>query len=282
LGAELLWQRVADKPVGQRPRIILVLGGGGARGLSHIGVLRVLEQEHIPVDQIIGVSVGALIGALYAAGLPVDKIEQMSREVGWSTLTDFSRFRVLKLILSEELLSTNRMEDYLDKSIGNKYFTDLKIPFTCIATDLRSGEKVVFKEGPVAFAARASATIPGLFKPVPYRQRSLVDGGLVDNLPTNLVAVGENDFVLAVLPQADEERDDVDTILKTLVRAVEIQKDVMMAERKRDADFLIEPRVGTVSIVDLNRSAECIEAGQLATRQAAVELKKKILQRMKP
>jgi hypothetical protein len=130
--------------------------------------------------------------------------------------------------------------------------------------------------------ARASATIPGLFKPVPYRQRSLVDGGLVDNLPTNLVAVGENDFVLAVLPQADEERDDVDTILKTLVRAVEIQKDVMMAERKRDADFLIEPRVGTVSIVDLNRSAECIEAGQLATRQAAVELKKKILQRMKP
>ncbi len=279
VAADILWDRIRREPVGKRPRVILVLGGGGARGLSHIGVLRVLEQERIPVDQIVGVSVGALIGALYAAGLSVDQIESMAQEIGWRNLTDFSRFRLLKLILTDELLSTNKMEAYLHKKLGGLYFHDLKIPFVCIATDIRTGEKVVFKEGPVAFAARASATIPGVFKPVPYRHRFLVDGGVVDNLPTNLIAVDDNDFVLAVLPKVQLEMKDADTVLKTLVRSVEIQKDTMMFERRKDADFMIEPNVGDVSMVELDRSQECIAAGLREARLQALELKKRLIQR---
>jgi NTE family protein len=281
MAANLLWEQVRNKPVGQRPRVILVLGGGGARGLSHIGVLRVLEQEHIPIDQIVGVSVGALIGALYASGLSVDQIESMVRDIGWTKLTDFSRFRLLKLILTDELLSTNRMEAYLDKKLGGLYFNDLKIPFICIATDIRTGEKVVFKEGPVAFAARASATIPGVFKPVPYRHRSLVDGGIVDNLPTNTVTIDNNDFVLAVLPKVESEQKEVTTVLKTLVRSVEIQKDAMMQTSKKDSDFLIEPNVGDVSMVELDRWRECVDAGLLETRVRAFELKKSLLEKVK-
>jgi NTE family protein len=279
LATNALWDQLRNKPVGERPRVILVLGGGGARGLSHIGVLRVLEQEHIPVDQIVGVSVGALIGALYASGLSVDQIESMAQDIGWKNLTDFSRFRLLKLILTDELLSTSKMEAYLDKKLGGLYFNDLKIPFVCIATDIRTGERVVFKEGPVAFAARASATIPGVFKPVPYRHRSLVDGGVVDNLPTNIITVDDNDFVLAVLPKVESEQKEVTTVLKTLVRSVEIQKDTMMQERKKDADFLIEPNVGDVSMVELDRYKECIDAGLLETRARVLALKKTLLQR---
>jgi NTE family protein len=279
MAADVLWDRLRTRPVGERPRVILVLGGGGARGLSHIGVLRVLEQEHIPVDQIVGVSVGALIGALYASGVSVNDIESMAQDIGWKNLTDFSRFRLLKLILTDELMSTSKMEAYLDKRLGGLYFNDLKIPFVCIATDIRTGEKVVFKEGSVAFAARASATIPGLFKPVPYRHRSLVDGGVVDNLPTNLVMVDNDDFVLAILPKVQSEQKEVTTVLKTLVRSVEIQKDTMMLERKKDADFMIEPNVGDVSMVELDRSHECIEAGLLEARSRVLELKKQLIMR---
>lgn len=279
MGSEILWEQLRTQPIGKRPRVILVLGGGGARGLSHIGVLRVLEQERIPVDQIVGVSVGALIGALYAAGLSVDQIESMAEETGWKNLTDFSKVRLLKLIMSDELLSTSKMEAYLNKKIGGLYFSDLKIPFVCLATDIRTGERVVFKEGPVAFAARASATIPGVFRPVPYRHRSLVDGGVVDNLPTNLVTIDDNDFVLGVLPKVQGESKEVTTVLKALVRSVEIQKDSMMTERRRHADFMIEPNVGDTSMVDLNRWKFCVEAGLIETRRQGLALKKMLLKR---
>ncbi len=110
MATELAWDKVHDWPIGKRPRIIVVLGGGGAKGLAHIGVLRALEEERIPIDQIVGVSVGALIGALYADGLPIAKIEDMAKHIGWHNLTDFSKIGMIKLILDDELLSTNRMQ----------------------------------------------------------------------------------------------------------------------------------------------------------------------------
>ncbi len=160
MNTEIKWDAVRKLPVPNRPKISVVLGGGGARGLAHIGVLRVLEEERIPIDEIVGVSVGAVIGGLYASGMPIDDIERMASDIGWDKLTDLSRLRVFRLIVHEDLLSTERMEQYLKLHIGDKYFSDLKIPFACVATDLRTGEKVVFKEGSVALAARTSATIP--------------------------------------------------------------------------------------------------------------------------
>jgi NTE family protein len=259
----------------------LVLGGGGARGLSHIGVLKVLEEERIPIDEIVGVSVGALIGALYAAGIPLSDIEKMAHEVGWDKLTDFSKISFLKLILSDELLSSEKMERYLNKQFGDKYFTDLKIPFTCVATDIRNGERVVFREGPVAIAARASATVPAIFKPVEYRQRLLVDGGLVDNLPTDEVNISqrENSIVVAVIPTATTKIGDSYSVFQSFLRSIDIQKDVILDVKKKSADFLIEPLVGDMGIADLNKGLESIESGTLATRLLALDLKKKILRK---
>jgi NTE family protein len=281
LATELLWKSFSQLKSGERPRVVLVLGGGGARGLSHIGVLKVLEEERIPIDEIVGVSVGALIGALYAAGIPLSDIEKMAHEVGWDKLTDFSKISFLKLILSDELLSSEKMERYLNKQFGDKYFTDLKIPFTCVATDIRNGERVVFREGPVAIAARASATVPAIFKPVEYRQRLLVDGGLVDNLPTDEVNISqrENSIVVAVIPTATTKIGDSYSVFQSFLRSIDIQKDVILDVKKKSADFLIEPLVGDMGIADLNKGLESIESGTLATRLLALDLKKKILRK---
>ncbi|MBV9079569.1 MAG: patatin-like phospholipase family protein [Elusimicrobia bacterium] len=281
LGAEAAWRSVREMKPGQRPRVVLVLGGGGARGLAHIGVLRVLEEEGIPIDEIVGVSVGAMVGALYSSGLSVDKIELLTHDIGWQSLTDFSHSAMLKLVISDELLSSKRMEDYLAQQIGRKHFSDLNIPFSCVATDIRTGERVVFKEGPVAVATRASATIPAIFKPVEYRQRLLVDGGLVDNLPTDVPnRPGEWDIIIGVLPIGEYTLGDTTNVFRSLVRAIDIQKDIIIEEKKKGADFMIEPDVGDVSPVDLGRGAECIEAGTVAARKSALNLKALILSRI--
>src|SRR5262245_47085817 len=168
---DALWTRFRDLPAGRRPKVALVLGGGGARGLAHIGILKIFEREKVPVDLIVGTSVGALVGALYAAGLPVKDIERMGEEIGWNKLTDLSAARLVRLLVTEQLLSTQKMQQYIQHYIGEKNFADLKIPFVCVAADLRTGEQIVMREGSVALAARASATMPGVFRPVPYRHR---------------------------------------------------------------------------------------------------------------
>jgi len=281
LASASVWDAVRRMPVGTRPRIVVVLGGGGARGLSHIGVLRVFEEEGIPIDEIVGVSVGALIGALYASGISVDDIEKMAGDIGWSKLSDYSKAAMVTLILRDELLSSNGMESYLNKRIGDKYFADLNIPFSCVATDIRTGERVVFREGPVALAARASATIPAIFKPVEYRHRLLVDGGLVDNLPTDIAnQPGNDDIIIGVLPIGEYRLTDTSSVFKSLVRSIDIQKDIIIESKKKNADLMIEPNTGEVSMVDLGRSQECIEAGTIAARKAALGIKALVLTRM--
>ena len=278
LGTELLWQAYLRLPKDKRPHVVLVLGGGGARGLAHIGVLKVFEQEHIPVDEVVGVSVGALIGALYAGGLPPGKIELMANEIGWDRIANVSGTSVVKMILSDSLLSSNKMETYLNDHLGVKTFADLNIPFSCVATDIRTGERIIFQEGPVAAAARASATLPGIFQPVSYRQRSLVDGGLVDNLPVDIARQSDkNSIVIGVLPINTVDRGPVKNMFSFFVRSIDIQKDIIIESQKNKADYLLEPNVGMVSMADLNKGAECIEAGMLEVRRHILEIKKKIL-----
>jgi NTE family protein len=278
---ELLWRGFRALPKSQRPRVVLVLGGGGARGLSHIGVLRVLEEEKIPIDEIVGVSVGALIGSLYAAGLPVDKIDDMAHDIGWDKLTGQTKVSMLRLLLSDELVPTNRMETYLDRHMGKKTFADLRIPFECVATDIQTGERVILSSGPVATAARASATIPGVFKPVELNGRLLVDGGLVDNLPTNIAAIRDDwDVVIAVLPQVNVRAIATNTVFKAMLRSIEIQRDVIVAQNREHADVLIEPQVSGIGFADLNKSAECIDAGVRAARQQALAIKQILLRRV--
>ena len=270
---DALWLKSRGRPAAQRPRVALVLSGGGARGLAHIGALKVLAREKVPVDLIVGTSVGSIVGALYAAEVPVDEIETMAARVGWDKLTDVSTARVVRLLVSERLLSTAKMEDYLTARIGPRVFADLKTELACVAADLRTGEEIILREGPVALAARASATMPGVFDPVPYRHRLLIDGGVVNNVPTDVARRLGADIVICVYPAADFSRHNVTNVLSTLMQALYIQGQVISEERLKLADLVIRPDVADISASELGRSREAMDAGQRAAEAALPEIK---------
>ncbi len=275
----ILWERYQTLPEKHDLKVGIVLGGGGARGMAHIGVFKVLSEENIPVDIITGTSVGALIGALYAAGLPADKLAELSQVVGWHLLTNYSRFSLMRLLVTERALSNENMEAYLQKYMGDIRFDQLKIPFGCVATDLQTGEKVVFVEGPVALAARASATIPGLFEPVLFRHRYLIDGGLVSNIPTDLAQLLGAKIIIAVDVTADFSKFQPKSILGILNQAIYIQSQSMSNDELARADIVIRPQLGDVGAMDIYRSQECIDAGIAATRRAIPGIKKLLIDR---
>jgi NTE family protein len=282
----LLWSESVSLPRDKRPKIGLALGGGGARGYAHIGVMRVLEEEGMPIDIIVGTSVGALVGALYCSGVPLDDIEKMSENIGWDKLTDISTHlwyakavALYRYMFSTQLFSTERMENYIARNIGNKQFYELKIPFACVATDLTTGEKIIFQEGDVASAVRASANMPGIFAPVEYRHRLLIDGGLVDNVPTDLAKYMKADIIFAVDIHSDFTKYAASNILLVLNQAIYIQGSLMSREELKFADLVINPQVGDVNAYDFWRYQECIDSGMMACRKMMPEMKKIIIDR---
>lgn len=276
---EYLWNEVGILKPPQRPRIALVLGGGGARGLAHIGVLRVFREAGIPIDIITGTSVGALVGGLYAAGIPIEKMEHLARDIGWEKITNISAEAIVELLTAEKLLSTQKMEKYIAQQIADKHFDELKIPFACVATDLKTGEKIIFREGLVAPAVRASATVPGVFEPVEYRQRYLVDGGLVDNLPVEVAKMLGAEIIIAVTVSADFTQYPTTNVLLTLNQAIYIQGEVLNQEQLKKADLIVRPQVKDITAIELWRAQECIDAGIIATRKMLPEIKNLIMRK---
>lgn len=272
-----LWDAYQRLPPKSVQKVGLALGGGGARGLAHIGILKVFQEEHIPVNAIAGASVGALIGALYSAGVPTSRLETMARDIGWNALTNYSRVSFLRLLVTQKLLSTDRMESYLQERMGDVRFDELKIPFSCVATDLQTGERVIFREGKVALAARASATIPGLFEPVVFRHRYLVDGGLVGNIPTDLAKAMGAELVVAVDISSDFSKFDPKNVLSTVSQAILIQSALLSQSAVKEADWVIRPAMQEISPIDLTKSEECMDAGTLAARRAVPGLKQMII-----
>jgi NTE family protein len=275
---DYLWSRFVKLSPPERPRIALVLGGGGARGFAHIGILKVFEEEKIPVDLVAGTSIGAIIGAMYCAGVSIDKIENISKNTGWNEISNISQAGILKLFIAESLLSSERLEKYLRDNMGNVQFHELKRPFACVATDLITGEKIIMREGDVAVAARASSTIPGIFAPVEYRHRFLIDGGLNDNIPTDVAKLMGADFVVTVAISANYTKNSISNVFTTLIQAIYIQGKLFDQEHLKLSDYTINPQVNDISAVDLGSSKECIEAGTLAARKAVAGLKKKLLE----
>ncbi len=173
------------------PRLGLVLGGGGARGLAHIGVLRVLERENIPIACVAGTSMGGLVGALYAAGVPADRVEE---EVIRLSSVTVSR----PMLSATGLVTFNRMERWLEDTIGEYDVRDLAIPFAAVASDLVSGERVVLWRGRLCTAIRASCSVPGFASPIELDGRMLVDGGITDNVPADVARMLGADYVIGV------------------------------------------------------------------------------------
>lgn len=178
----------------ERPKIGLALGSGGARGLAHIGVIKVLEENNIPIDFIAGSSIGAMVGGFYAAGLSIQEIEEIALSTDWrkvfSTLFEPS--------FKKGLIGGEKVKTFIENYINGKSFETCKIPFVAVATDLKTGEVAVLKSGEMASAMRASISIPLIFKPVEIDGRILADGGLSAPVPVEIARNMGADIVIAV------------------------------------------------------------------------------------
>ncbi|MCA6070073.1 MAG: patatin-like phospholipase family protein [Endomicrobium sp.] len=277
---DVLWRKVELAKLGERPKVALVLGGGGARGISHIGVLRVISEEHIPIDIVIGTSIGSIAGAFFCAGMPFDSLDDLAKTIGIKDISNYSYPSLISMFLNGNLLSNENLENLINKTIGDTRFDQLKIQLICVATDLNTGEKILLREGSVAFAVRASSTIPGIFKPVEYMQRYLVDGGLAENIPVSVAKIFGADVIIAVSVSADITKNNTANVFFTLMQAMYIQGMVLDQYNLNMADVVIYPDVGSLSVLDFKGSHKTIDKGFVASKRAVKNIKKVIINKM--
>lgn len=261
---EHLFGEVKRLPPGERPVVGLALSAGAVRGLAHIGVWQVLEDAGFPVDVVAGTSMGAFVASFVAAGLPASRMREVGSAVTLGSGSDYSNARLVSLLLTDSLLDSSEMEQVLKGAIGERTFDQLQRPFACVAMDIRTGEKVIFRDGPVAPAVRASANLPGIFKPVPYRHRWLVDGGVVDYIPVDAARLLGADWVLASVTEGDFTYTNPKNVLMTLMQVTDIRGSILSRQQRREADALIEPLVGDVDFYETARIPEVISKGMEA------------------
>lgn len=286
-----------------RPRIGLVLSGGGARGVAHVGVLKVLEQQRVPIDAVAGTSMGALVGGLYAAGMSADDIEKLVRSLDWQdafrdrpprTSLGFRRKQDDRNFLVSYSLGVSKEGFELPTGLvqGQKQgqilrgatlavadvtdFDRLPTPFRALATDLESGKQVVMSDGDLVTAMRASMSAPGVFTPVERDGRLLVDGGLVNNLPVDIARqMGVDVLIVVDVSFPLYGRDELTSPLAVTNQSAAI----MVGNRTREQretlqpqDIVIEPQLGTMSSADFSRVARTLDAG----REAALAVRDRL------
>jgi NTE family protein len=251
-----------------RPGIGLALGGGFARGFAHLGVLQVLEQNHIPISCIAGTSVGSILGAAYASGAPLARIVATCRTL---RLRDIARWRVSRLGFA----SNHRLGDLIERVFEARQFEELHIPMAVVATDLNSGEPVVITHGDLIDAIRASCAFPGLFEPVEIGTRCLADGGLVAPVPTRAARDLGAEFVLGVsVGMQDGYRGTPSNIFQVVSRAVTAAQKHQLEVWERHADLVLRPDVQSLAWDDFDRADEAIEAGATVARNALPRIRK--------
>jgi NTE family protein len=256
-----LWRDVTSRPKGKRPVVGLVLSAGSLRGTAHVGVITVLEQAGFPIDVVAGTSMGSIVGSLYAGGRPVKRLWEMATAMTVGTGNNLNTVRLLSLVLRDKLLSSKKTEEIITKELGNMRFEQMPKPFACVAMDIYTGEEVVFHEGEVGPAVRASMNLPGIFEPVAYRHRYLVDGGVVNYIPVSAAKMLGAEWVIASITENDYRAQRPRTVLDSLSQVIDIRGTFLSREQRRAANFLIEPPVGDIAMHEANRVPEAMGKG---------------------
>ncbi|MGB6596284.1 MAG: patatin-like phospholipase family protein [Candidatus Acidiferrum sp.] len=249
----------------ERPRVGLALSGGFARGIAHIGVLRILREAGIPVDMIAGTSVGALIGAAYCAGTPLDEMERIGATTSFA---DFGRWTPSWLGLA----TNQRLEKFLAQFTPLKTFEEMSTPLAIAATDISSGVSVYYTRGPVGLPLRASCAYPGLFVPIQYEGRTLVDGFLTAPVPLEGALLLGADIVIAVYLEAgnlEQPRTFTDVLSRSFTI---IQRHTDLTWRQQ-ADVIIEPDVTPFVWDDFTKTPQMVAAGAAAALAALPQIR---------
>lgn len=255
-----------DAAAPTRPKIGLALGGGFARGIAHIGVLRAFQQNSIPVDCIAGTSVGALIATLYAAGTPLDVME---RQAAQTSFADFGQWTVSWLGFA----SNARLGDYLRRANPVERFDQMRIPLAIAATDLGTGLPVYFTEGQVVPPLRASCAYPGLFLPVEHQGRVLVDGFLASPLPIDAVKQLGADIVIAVYLDSVAPCEKPENLIGVVGRSFAIMQRYANQCWRGQADMVLEPDVNNFAWDDFARTQALLRAGEACANAAMPQIR---------
>lgn len=249
----------------ERPKIGVALGGGFARGIAHLGVLRVLEQENIPIDYVAGTSSGSLLAVAYASGHTIPEIVAQAKATRFK---DFGSWRLSWMGLA----SNQRLEHYPRKFLGVSTFEELRIPLTIAATDLSSGEAAYFSHGPLGPALRASCAYPGMFVPVEIDGHYLVDGFLAAPVPVDALRSMGADVVIAVFLESASNRKP-NSIVDVISSSFAILQRHADLEWRRRADVIIEPVVKDFLWDDFDKTPELLAAGEAAARAALPKIR---------
>jgi NTE family protein len=284
-----------------KKHIGLALGGGGARGLTHIGVLKILDQEQIPIHIIAGTSIGSLVGGAYASGVSPGDLQKKvalylesaefqssafqaiassyGREGGGLTQKIQSYLRnqiyLIQMLFKPGILSVDDFKAMIHYFVPDIEIQDTLIPFRAVATDLISGEKIVFSEGSLRQAIVASCTVPGAIEPLKDGERLLVDGGIISQVPVSVAREAGADVVIAVAVDRDSHlNEELKTARDIYDRACEITSDKLEKYELMDADVVIRPDVKNLHWSNFSKATDLIEEGEKATRANLVKIHK--------
>ncbi len=270
LGGCTLTQTKPEPPVATRPRkVALVLGGGAARGFAHIGVIKMLEAQGIVPDMIVGTSAGAVVGALYAGGFDAFGMQRIGQQLDESVFADWT-------LGGRGLLKGEALQDFINQHLKRRPIEKLNRPFAAVATDLNSGERIVFRSGDTGMAVRASAAVPGVFQPTQFNGHSYVDGGLTSPVPVQSAREMGADFIIAVDISARPNGQPVDSLSGILWQTTTIMGGVIGRNELREADVVIRPKLPYVKSWDFAARNEAMLEGEKAAIAALPMIKQKL------
>ncbi len=260
---------VVQPPVQHPPKaakIALVLGAGSSKGFAHIGVLKILESNKIPIHMIVGTSVGSVVGSLYAYGIDAFSLQKLAISVNQNDIVD------PLVIPSNGFVKGEKLEEFINHWVKNTSMEKLKIPFYALATDLEKGQEVIFGKGNTGTAVRASCSIPGIFRPVKISGRTYVDGGVVSPVGVEAARRQGADVVIAVDVSSGAERTVPEGTMETLLQAVNVMYSKLGAIQLAKADVVIKPKVGHIGSADFSRKHEAILEGEKAAIEALPQI----------
>lgn len=249
------------KPQPMPVKVALVLGAGASRGFAHIGALKVLESNGIPIHMIIGTSAGSFVGSLYAYGFNAFQLQKMSFSIEEGDIIDLT-------IPDNGFIKGEKLQEYINNTIKNTPIERLKIPFYAVATDIQTGQEIVFGKGNTGTAVRASCSIPGIFIPVKIDNRMYVDGGVVSPVAVDAARRLGADVVIAVDISSDADRKQPEGIIETILQSINIMYSKLASIQESRADVVIKPKVGYISSNDFSKRHDAVLEGEKAAIEA--------------
>lgn len=251
------------------PKVALVLGGGAVRGFAHVGVIKVLEAQGIHPDLVVGTSAGSVVGALYAAGYNGFELQKIAFKLEEDSVGDW-------VLPNRGFIRGEALQEYINQAVLNQPIEKLKKPFAAVATDLQSGEMMVFRRGNTGMAVRASSSVPGVFQPVSINGREYVDGGLVSPVPVNVARTLGADVVIAVDISAKPRYAKVEGLTDILLQTFGIMGQSISRSELAGADVVIRPNTGGFGSADFARKHEAILEGERAAQAVVPFIRQKI------